>query len=359
MKNDLPSFFRTEICRMFDVKYPLIQAAMGGTKWSMAELTAEIADAGALGHVQHPVATSSRGAIEVMDKITAGEWSDDLINDLVERQHSIIDTVLKKTDGSFIVNIRVHEKQVDAPVLLEALIQRALDDEEFANQCKGILTSAGPPKYTEKIHEAGLLHLHTCALPYHAKKAVESGVDVVNVTGYEAGGHISHYPINTFPLVAGVMQMDLGVPVTAGGGVFHGSQITSLMAMGVQAVYIGTRFLVSRESDYHVNAKNLLANKKTGFEDSIVAPSLLGNARFYKTKGSEKLKKMAEKKASWGEIAREEGKRFQILDEEGNTEEAAIMAGQAIGGINEVIPVKKIIHNMMTEAKKSLEPTNP
>ncbi|RZN61712.1 MAG: nitronate monooxygenase [Methanonatronarchaeia archaeon] len=345
-----PSFFQTEICRMFDIDYPIIQAALGGAKWSMAELTAEIADAGGLGHIQHPVATSGQEATEVMELISTGSWDSYLIDGLVERQQSIVDSVLENTEGSFIVNLRVHDRQVDAPHLLEALIQRAQDDSDFSRQCKGILTSAGPPRYTDEIHEAGMLHLHTCALPSHTKKAVDSGVDVVNVTGYEAGGHVSHIPIHTFPLVAGVEKMNLDVPITAGGGLFTGSQITSLMMMGVQAVYIGTRFLITEESDYHENAKKTLADKKTGFEDTVIAPSLLGDARFYRTKGPEKLRKMNEEGASWREIAREEGERFQVLDDKGDVEEAAIMAGQAIGGVNEIEPVKKVIDDMMAEA---------
>ncbi|OUJ18239.1 2-nitropropane dioxygenase family enzyme [Methanonatronarchaeum thermophilum] len=342
---------------MFDIEYPIIQAALGGTEWDMVELTAEIADAGALGHVQHPVATSKRGAKEVINKISKGSWDDELIEELVERQHSIIDRVLDQTDGSFIVNVRVHERQVDAPDLIQALIHRASEDREFASQCKGILTSAGAPKYTKQIQEAGFLNLHTCALPIHAKKAVESGVDVVNVTGYEAGGHVSHQPVHTFPLVAGTTKMDLDTPITAGGGVFNGAQITGLLTMGVQAAYIGTRFLVSKESDYNQKAKEILADEKTGFEDTVIAPSLLSDARFYRTKGSIKLKKMKEKGATWSEIAKEEGKRFQILDDQGELQEAAIMAGQAIGGINDIKPVKKIINQLMKEGVNTYKKT--
>lgn len=347
IKMKLEDFFYTNICEMFDIEYPIIQAAMGGTKKSMANLTAAVADAGGLGHVIHP----SPGLGE--NNILSGEGElEDYISRTVDRQQEIIDDVLKKTDGPFIVNCRVNELQIDAPRLIEALIKRAKEDDEFSRQCKGILTSAGAPSYAEDIHEAGLINLHTCALPYHAKKAADMNVDVINVTGYEAGGHISNYPVNTFPLVTSVTRMSLEVPITAGGGIFHGSQITALMMLGVQAAYIGTRFLVSDESDYHINSRKVLSSPNAGIEDTIVAPSVLADARFYRTPKVEKLKKMEMEGRDFEEIVEEETEALINMDN-GEIENAAIFAGQAIEGITEIKPVEKIIEDLMSEAKEA------
>lgn len=347
MSIELPDFFHTTVCDMFDIEYPIIQAGMGGTRNSMADLTAAVADAGGLGQIIHP------GSGEDLEEgLPSSE--EEFISRIVDRQQEVIDEVLKKTDGPFIINCRVNKLQIDAPHLIEALIERAKEDEEFSRQCKGILTSAGAPSYADKIHEAGLLNLHTCALPYHAKKAADMNVDVVNVTGYEAGGHISKYPVNTFPLVAAVAKMGLDVPITAGGGIFHGSQITALMMLGVQAAYIGTRLLVSDECDYHENSKKALASPDAGIEDTIVGPSVLADARFYRTKAAEKLKQMAEEGRPFEEIVSEEVKGLRNMDE-GGVENAAIFAGQAIEGIREVKPVKQIIEDLVLEAREAFE----
>lgn len=350
MSIEVPDFFHTEICDMFDIKYPIIQAGMGGTAKSMADLTAAVADAGGLGQVIHPGSYKDLVGVDITDP----EAFEKIIPKIVNRQQEVIDKVLKKTDGPFIVNLRVNERQLDYPSLLDALIKRKKEDEDFARQCKGILTSAGAPNHADKIHEAGLLNLHTCALPYHAQKAANSNIDVINVTGYEAGGHLSNYPVNTFPLVTAVTQMGFDVPVTAGGGIFTGSQITSLMMMGVKGVYIGTRFLVSEECDYHKNSKEALASSDAGIEDTLVAPSVLADARFYTTKGSEKLKKMGEEGESFMDIAGFEGEGLRRMDE-GEVENAVIFAGQAIEGINDVKPVKEIIEDLMSEAKETYE----
>lgn len=355
MSIEVPDFFHTEICDMFDIEYPIIQAGMGGTRKSMADLTAAVADAGGLGQVIHPTSTKElEERIEEFSLQFTGEDFKELIPGIVDRQQEIIDKVLKKTDGPFIINCRVNKLQLDAPYIIEALIERAEEDEEFSRQCKGILTSAGAPTYADQIHEAGMLNLHTCALPYHAKKAANNNVDVVNVTGYEAGGHLSDYPVNTFPLVTAVTQMGFDVPITAGGGIFHGSQITSLMMMGVQAAYIGTRLLVSEECDYHENSKRVLASSDAGIEDTVVAPSALADARMYDTEEARKLIEMREEGRSFREIVAEEGRGIYNMDD-GGVENAVIPAGQAIEGIREVKPVKEIIENLMSEAKEAYE----
>ncbi|KAF8972618.1 2-nitropropane dioxygenase [Flammula alnicola] len=77
--------------------------------------------------------------------------------------------------------------------------------------------------------------------------------DVIVAQGNEAGGHglSSSLPLLTlFPLLANLVSESNGPPLLAAGGLATGSQVASLLTLGASGVVLGTRFLLSPESQY-------------------------------------------------------------------------------------------------------------
>jgi NAD(P)H-dependent flavin oxidoreductase YrpB (nitropropane dioxygenase family) len=107
-----------------------------------------------------------------------------------------------------------------------------------------------PAGYVEQVHDAGGLILHTVRSAEEARRAVASGVDVVVAQGWEAGGHVWGQ-IGTLPLVPAVVDAVAPVSVIAAGGIGDARGVAAVVALGAQAAWLGTRFLLAREMPLH------------------------------------------------------------------------------------------------------------
>ncbi|MDP6814726.1 MAG: nitronate monooxygenase [Alphaproteobacteria bacterium] len=81
--------------------------------------------------------------------------------------------------------------------------------------------------------------------PHHARRALESGADILVAQGHDAGAHTG--PIGTFSLVPQIADLAGDVPVLAAGGVATGRHIAAAYALGAQGVWLGTVWLATRE----------------------------------------------------------------------------------------------------------------
>ena len=73
-----------------------------------------------------------------------------------------------------------------------------------------------------------------------ARRAVESGVDVVVAQGWEAGGHVRG-TVATLPLIPAVVDAVGATPVVAAGGIADGRGLAAVLALGAAGAWIGTR----------------------------------------------------------------------------------------------------------------------
>lgn len=109
-----------------------------------------------------------------------------------------------------------------------------------------VLTSKGaPPDVFEQIHAYGGLAFHDVASKRHAEKALEAGADALIAVCGGAGGHTG--TINPFALVNEIREIT-NTPIILAGGMSHGKDILAAQAMGASMVYMGTRFIATRES---------------------------------------------------------------------------------------------------------------
>ena len=107
-----------------------------------------------------------------------------------------------------------------------------------------------PGALVRRAKEAAAIVLHTVASANMARRAVESGVDVVVAQGWEAGGHVRG-TVATLPLIPAVVDVVGATPVVAAGGIADGRGLAAVLALGAAGAWIGTRFLASREATIH------------------------------------------------------------------------------------------------------------
>ena len=120
-----------------------------------------------------------------------------------------------------------------------------------------------PGGYIEPVHDAGGIVMVTVGSAEEARRAVASGVDVIVAQGWEAGGHVWS-TVATLPLVPAVVDAVTPVPVIAAGGIGDARGVAAVLALGAQAAWLGTRFLMAEEMPIHEDYRQrLLAAAET------------------------------------------------------------------------------------------------
>ncbi|MEM6708264.1 MAG: nitronate monooxygenase family protein [Pseudomonadota bacterium] len=125
-------------------------------------------------------------------------------------------------------------------------------DVAFQHPIKMIVNALGVPPQSmfERAREAGILVGALTGSKEHAAKHAEAGVDVLVVSGTEAGGHCGE--VSTLVLVPEVveaMQDYDNVSVLAAGGIVTGRQMAACMAMGAEGAWCGSVWLTTSEAE--------------------------------------------------------------------------------------------------------------
>lgn len=207
----------TELCRLAGIRYPIVQTGMGWV--SGANLTA---------------ATSSAGGLGILAAATL----------TFEEMISAIEKILDTTDCPFGVNLRADASDINLRV--DFLISSGVPVASFAQ--------APSPKTVERLKESGVLVIPTIGAARHAEKVAEWGVDAVIAQGAEGGGHTGVIP--TSLLIPQVLD-SVDIPVIAAGGFTDGRGLAAALAWGAAGIAMGTRFLLTVESEVPENVKNI------------------------------------------------------------------------------------------------------
>lgn len=137
----------------------------------------------------------------------------------------------------------------------------------------------------EGAHAYGGAAIATVTSEKHARSAEAAGCDALLVTGHEAAAHGGR--VTTMVLVPAVRRA-VQVPIIAAGGFADGSGLLAALALGADAVAMGTRFAATRESGLH-DATKLVITEKTQV-DTLYTNQFDGMwARIMKTPTSERV----------------------------------------------------------------------
>ena len=128
-----------------------------------------------------------------------------------------------------------------------------------------------PPKeILEECRAKSIVTIGTATTPEEAAALQEAGVDAIVASGFEAGGHRGSFLraaedslTGTFSLVPQIVDM-VDVPVIAAGGIADARGVIAALALGAEAVQMGTAFLACEESGASRLHRQALRGKKAG-----------------------------------------------------------------------------------------------
>ncbi|HUO11238.1 MAG TPA: nitronate monooxygenase family protein [Caulobacteraceae bacterium] len=135
-----------------------------------------------------------------------------------------------------------------------------------------LISSVGDPSsMVARVHDWDGLIFHDVTTVRHAEKAVEAGVDGIILVCAGAGGHAGS--VSPFALVPQVRERFDGLIVLAG-AVSDGRSILAAQTLGADLVYMGTRFIATRESMASEQYRSTLLAAET--KDIVYTPSISG-----------------------------------------------------------------------------------
>lgn len=303
-------FENNRITKLFDIEYPLIQAGMIWTSgW---KLVSAVSNAGGLGI------------------IGAGSMYPEILEEHIEKCQ-------KATSKPFAVNVPMLYPDLDK--IIQIIVDKGVEI---------VFTSAGNPKtYTTYLKSKGIKVVHVVSSVKFALKAQEAGVDAIVAEGFEAGGHNGRDETTTFTLIP-MVKKAINIPLIAAGGIGDGSAMLAAMVLGADAAQIGTRFVASHEASSHINFKNKVVSITEG--DTHLTLKELVPARLIKNKFYYDIQNLYRQSPSKEDLEKLLGRaRAKKGMFEGDLDEGELEIGQISGLIDDILPAKSIVEQMIAE----------
>lgn len=305
------------VCKLLGIEYPIFQGAMA---W--------IACGNLAGHV------SKAGGLGI---IAGGGMPAEILRQEIKKAKEI-------TDKPFGVNLMLMMEHVadQIDICIEEGVQV-------------VTTGAGNPgPYMEKLKAAGIKVIPVVASVALAKRMERIGADAIIAEGMEGGGHIGE--ITTMSLVPQVAA-EVSIPVIAAGGIASGKQFLAALALGGEAVQVGTKFLVAEECLIHENYKESILKAKD--RSTVSTGNYTGHpVRVLYNKFAKELLEL-EKSGAPKEEIEELGKgKLRLAVVEGDVERGSVMAGQVAAMVTEKKTCAEIIDELMKGLREEQEALN-
>jgi len=207
------------------------------------------------------------------------------------------------------------------------------------------LGSPGP--HIPALHRAGITVFGLVGNVKTARKVNADGVDVVVAQGHEAGGHTGR--IGTFALVPQVVDAVGETPVVLAGGVGSGRAVAAALALGAQAVWVGTLFLATPEANIlPEHRQHLVAASE---EDTRVTRMYSGKpARALTNPMVEAWEKSGLTALPMGMQGQVSGRLMGAARAAGRNDLSMQLSGQIAGAITDVRPAHVVLDDLVREA---------
>ena len=309
--------FSTRITELLGIRYPILQAGMSWAS-SNAELALAVSQAGALG------------------VIAAGPMYPDALR-------AAIRAVKEQTDRPFAVNVPLYNPR--AATFLDVVLEESVPII--------IASQGGPKQHIARFKERGVTWLHVTASPEHASKAEAAGVDAVIAVGTEAGGHPPPDEVGSLVVVRAVVKA-VGIPVIGGGGLADGAGIAAMFCLGADGVQLGTRFLMTPESNLHT------AYKERALAAGIADTTLIGRGklpiRVLKNDFTREFEAAERSGASAEDLATlSAGRTLKMAAFDGDIDRGKVEVGQSVGLIDELLPAAELVRQLIAEFEAAIE----
>lgn len=313
----------TRFTETFGVEHPVVCGGM--TAVGTAELIAPVAEAGALGF------------------LTA------LTQPTPEALAAEIAKVRERTDKPFGVNLTILPTIDPVPYdeYRDAIISSGVRIVETAG--------ANPAPHLPAFKEAGVKVVHKAVAVRHALKGQALGVDAISIDGYECAGHPGNDDVGGLVLIPAAVRA-LDIPVVASGGIGDAAGLAGALALGADAVNMGTRFVATAEAPVHQAVKDqIVANDERATQ--IVFRAFGNTARVARNAISEEIARLEQREGATFDdvaaLASGQRGRANVLGE-GRLDDGMWWASQAQGVIHDVPTVGDLVERMVAEASEIL-----
>ncbi|MBO5055458.1 MAG: enoyl-[acyl-carrier-protein] reductase FabK [Lachnospiraceae bacterium] len=301
---------KSRITELLEIKYPVIQ---GGMAW-VAEhhLAAAVSEAGGLGII----GAASAPAEVVREEIRKAR-------ELTEKP----------------IGVNIMLMNPNAPEVVKVVIEEGV---------KVVTTGAGnPARYMKDFKAAGIKVIPVVASVAMAKLMERAGADAVVAEGMESGGHIGSE--TTMCLVPQVVNA-VNIPVIAAGGIGDGRGVAAAFLLGAEAVQMGTRFIVAKESIVHPNYKEKVIKAKD-IDSEITGTSTGHPVRQIRNQMTREYLRLEKEGAGLEELEYLTLGSLRKAVIEGDTVNGTLMAGQIAGLVSKEQSCLEIIEELMQEAE--------
>lgn len=302
--------FENRVTKLFQIKYPIIQAGMiWASGWKLASA---VSNAGGLG------------------LIGAGSMYPEVLDEHL--------TKCKLATGKpFGVNLPLLYPDIEKHI--EIILKHKIPI---------VFTSAGNPKTWTKILKAqGVTVVHVVSSAKFALKCQDARVDAIVAEGFEAGGHNGREETTTLCLIPSVRK-SVEIPVIAAGGIADGRSMLATMVLGAEGVQIGSRFVCTPEASSHIHFKNKIVEASEGDTELVlkrITPvRLLKNEFYNRVKNAEN--ECVETEVLLELLGKARAKKGMF---EGNLIEGELEIGQISALIDNIIPANDVVQSIWNE----------
>ena len=311
--------FKTRVTEGLGIEHPIIQ---GGMMWvSQPELVAAVSEAGGLGILTALTFETAEGLADAIAR-TRG---------LTERPFGVnltfLPTLIPKDYGS----------------LIDVIVDEGIDIVETAGR--------NPEPYLERIKAGGAKVIHKCTSVRFAKKAESIGCDYVSIDGCECAGHPGEEDITSLVLIPVTVDA-INIPIIASGGFADARGLVAALALGAEAMNMGTRFVATQEAPAHEKVKQWYVDASET-DTMYVMRSLRNTERVLRNEVAEKVVELEGQGAGIAELAPlVSGKNGLRVLKDGETNVGLMATGQSVGLVHDVPTVRELIDTIIAEAQQ-------
>lgn len=305
---------RTRLTALLGIKYPIIQGAMAWT--SDANLAAAVSNGGGAGI------------------IAAGGRTSEWVRDEIRKAKAL-------TDKPFGVNVMLM-----APNASE--IVDIVCEEKVAFVTLG---AGNPVPHIPTLQAAGVKVIPVVPNVKLADRIEKAGADAIIIEGMEGGGHIGTQ--TTMALMSNVLAVPHSIPVIVAGGISDGRAIAAALLMGADGVQIGSRFILTTECPTHPAAKEAIL-KATDTDSAVTGFSRGSAVRCLKNEFTDEFLSLERSGAPQAELDKLATGTNRMGAVEGDVKRGAILVGQSLNVLKDILPCKEVIERLISEAKTTL-----
>ena len=213
-----------------------------------------------------------------------------------------------------------------------------------------IVETAGssPKPFMDLLKSNGCVVMHKIPDSRFAHTAEEVGCDAVCIVGYEGGGHPGMSGVGS--MVQWPLTLErCSIPVVGAGGVCDGRTMYAALAMGLDGVMVGSRFMMAEECEIGPHLRQTVIDAKE--TDTVLTQMSIRNAlRSLKTQEALHIIEFEKTNPTFDELyPLIKGTVTRAAFESDDPQAAQIAMGQVIGRIHDVKPAAQIVKDMMDE----------